>query len=384
MGSTAGANVHITLTSFANESRLRKEAITLRNNIFKSVIIFALYADGLKENQVIADGVQVQRLRLVSRDLPRHAAFQILKYVEFTLRILLAVSRLKVACINVHALSLLPIGWSIKLIKNSRLVYDAHELESEIVAGNGLKKRLARKSESFFVTKCDLIIVVSESIADWYVNEYKILRPTVVLNAPPFRELVRKNYYRELLGIREDQKIVLYQGGLSQGRGISFLLQAFKERLSDNSVVMVFMGYGELEITIRQHAEKYPNIFYFPAVDPGVLLDFTSSADIGVSLIEETCLSYYFCMPNKLFEYAMAGLPVVVTAMKEMGDFVTRNEMGMVLHDCTTVNFNSSIDVLLASDLAAIGQNSYKAAVDNAWEVQEAKMLESYQKLSFS
>lgn len=172
-----------------------------------------------------------------------------------------------------------------------------------------------------------MILVVSESIADWYKEEYKIDRPSVVLNAPNRRKLKSNNYFCQQLDIREDQIILLYQGGLALGRGVHLILDAFKAR-GDDKLVVVFMGYGLLEADIIAAAKQHKNIYFFPAVSPRIVLEYTSSADLGISLIENTCLSYYYCMPNKIFEYAMAGLPVLVSNMKDMSKLVTEKIWG--------------------------------------------------------
>ncbi|MBF4323133.1 glycosyltransferase, partial [Vibrio anguillarum] len=211
--------------------------------------------------------------------------------------------------------------WLLKKLFKVKLVYDAHELETEKNGLNGFRQRISKYIESLFIRSCDLIIVVGENIADWYANAYKIERPLVVKNSPRFRLQAKKNLFRERLGILPNQKILLYQGGLMKGRGVQLILDAFKER-KDSHVVAVFMGYGDLTTEVEQAAKNHQNIFYFPAVSPNVVLDYTASADIGISLIENTCLSYYFCMPNKLFEYAMAGIPVIVSDMKEMAEAV--------------------------------------------------------------
>jgi glycosyltransferase involved in cell wall biosynthesis len=205
-------------------------------------------------------------------------------------------------------------------------------------------------------------------------------RPPVVLNAPNKRELETNNHFREQLGIREDQVILLYQGGLMAGRGVHLILDAFKAR-NDDKVVVVFMGYGELEADIKNAANEYDNIYFFPAVPPNVVLEYTSSADMGISLIENTCLSYYYCMPNKLFEYSMAGLPVLVSNMKDMSELVSQNSMGAVISDFSAAGINKAIDDFLVQDLTSMKANAYRVACENAWEVQEQKMLAAYQEL---
>ena len=125
------------------------------------------------------------------------------------------------------------------------------------------------------------------------------------------------------------------------------------------------MGYGEFESKIQSLSKSYNNIFFHEAVSPDVVLNYTASADVGIALIENTCLSYNFCMPNKLFEYAMSGLPVIVSDMIEMSNFVKTHQMGITIMNDTVENVNFTIDKLLSMDLNKLKQNAKKAA----WQI---------------
>ena len=374
-------NIHISLTEFRNESRVLKQTKSLiDNDVFSQIQILALGAEGFAENETIDEARSLNRIELKTRSWPKSLPFQILKYLEFLLKVILIIRKEKPQVINIHALSLLPIGVLSKKINNHLLVYDAHELETETNGSRGFRQKLSKWLERKLIKHADMTLVVSESIADWYANEYKMPRPPVVLNAPNKRELETNNHFREQLGIREDQVILLYQGGLMAGRGVHLILDAFKAR-NDDKVVVVFMGYGELEADIKNAANEYDNIYFFPAVPPNIVLEYTSSADMGISLIENTCLSYYYCMPNKLFEYSMAGLPVLVSNMKDMSELVSQNSMGAVISDFSAAGINKAIDDFLVQDLTSMKANAYRVACENAWEVQEQKMIQTYKDL---
>ena len=224
---------------------------------------------------------------------------------------------------------------------------------------------------------------MSENIADWYSDTYNIPRPTVLLNSPQEQHVEKNDYFKDTFHLRDDQIIELYQGGLEAVRGVNILLEAFKKNTNDK-IVIVFMGYGELESEIQSASKLYKNIFFHKAVPTNAVLNYTASADIGIVLIQNTCLSHNFCMPNKLFEYAMAGLPVIVSDVKEMSEFVKKHQMGVVVEDETVASFNEAIERLLSMDLTVLKQNAKKAALDNSWECQEEKMRTNYQKLLVS
>ena len=366
------------MNEFTNASRVLKQVDSLiKNGVFENIMIIALGSEDLPRFEQISEKVILHRINLLTRDLPKNLLFQTVKYIEFSVKSFFLMSEVKPNTINVHALAVLPIALMCKIIFKSQLVYDAHELETETNGLKGIRKKISKSIEKNLMKYIDMTLVVSESIADWYSNEYKIYRPTVVLNAPKRRELKNNNHFREQLGIREDQIILLYQGGLTEGRGINLILDAFKARKGD-SLVAVFMGYGQLEVVIKAAAKQFDNIYFFPAVPPQVVLEYTASADVGISLIENSCLSYYYCMPNKLFEYAMAGLPILVSNMKDMSVLVVENNMGVVINNFTPTGINKALDGFLKKDLTQMKLNAYRVANENAWEIQEQKMLTAY------
>jgi glycosyltransferase involved in cell wall biosynthesis len=374
-------NLHISLTEFRNESRVLKETNSILNyNIASKVYISSLHADDLEEEKIYKDNLILNRFKLSSRKLSKNLFVQVLKYFEFIYRVTLFYRKKDIKMINIHAIALLPFGVFLKYLFKAKLVYDTHELETETNGSKGLRKKLAKFMEKSLIKKCDLIFVVSENIADWYAKEYNMQRPIVVKNSPRLIDSKKTNHFRENLGIKEDSIIVLYQGGLSKGRGVDLLLETFKKR-DDDKVVIVFMGYGQLEEDIKIAGKENNNIFFHPAVAPEIVLDYTSSADIGISFIENTCLSYYYCLPNKLFEYAVAGLPVIVSNMKEMRELVEKYDMGIVVIDDKIESMNNAIDKILQSDIKQMKLNARRCAKENSWEVQEVKMINEYKRV---
>ena len=374
-------NLHVSLTNFKNESRVLKETNSILNYcIADKVYIASLHADGLEEERVYYEQLVLNRFKLSSRKLSKNLFVQILKYLEFLFRVTLFYKKKNIQMVNIHSLALLPLGISLKYIYKAKLVYDTHELETETNGSKGLRKILSKFVEKLLIKKSDLIFVVSENIADWYAKEYSIKRPLVVMNVPKFSEQRKTNHFRQNLDIKDDSIIALYQGGLSKGRGLNLLLECFKQR-KNQKIVIVFMGYGELEEFVKEQSAKNTNIFFHEAVSHDVLLNYTSSADIGISLIQKTCLSYYYCMPNKLFEYTMAGLPVIVSNMKEMREMVEKYDMGIVVKEETVDSINKAIDKILESNTKQMKRNARKCSQDNAWEKQEIKMIDEYKRV---
>ncbi|MDC0994016.1 glycosyltransferase [bacterium] len=372
-------NLHISLTEFRNESRVLKEVDTISKlPRVDHVFIAALHAEDLELDENISSKVSLKRFSIKTRGLSKGLFGQAIKYIEFAFRILLFCKNKDIGIVNIHALGLLPLGYLLKLIYGAKLIYDTHELETETNGSGGLRKRLGKWVERLLIRRSDHVFVVSENIADWYRDKYKIARPTVVLNAPRQQKVEKSNYFREKFNVRSDQIIILYQGGLAPGRGVDLLLESFKQR-NDDKVVIVFMGYGAMEDAIKIASESCNTVFFHKAVSPDVLLSYTVSADAGIHTIKNTCLNHFYCMPNKLFEYAMAGLPVIVSNMKEMREFVESNEIGIVVESETTEAINKAIDKLLMLDLNTLKRNAQITANSISWEHQEATIRAVYE-----
>jgi glycosyltransferase involved in cell wall biosynthesis len=344
------------------------------------IFIAGLHAEDLNKEEKITDKISLKRFALKTRGLNKSLPVQILKYLEFVFRVFFFYKKKNINIVNIHSLALLPLGYLLRLIYGAKLIYDTHELETETNNLKDLRKKLSNWTEYLLIKKVDHIFVVSENIAEWYEKTYNITRPTVLFNAPRVAYVNKTSYFKNIFHLRDDQIITLYQGGLTAERGIDILLEAFKKNTNDK-IVIVFMGYGELEREIQSVSKSYKNIFFHETVPPDMVLNYTASADVGIALIKNTCLSYNFTMPNKLFEYAMAGLPVIVSNVKEMSAFVEKNQIGVVVEDYTVASLNKAIERLLSIDLAVLKQNAKKVALDNSWEHQEKIMRNIYKKL---
>lgn len=292
--------------------------------------------------------------------------------------------------IHCHDLNTLPTAVLIKFLnfkKKIDIVYDSHELAINDVP-NEKKIRKAYKFiiELFFIRFCKKVICVGNLIGQKYSQLYKIELPSIILNCPPLEtsynesnsKYSKKDFFREKFKIKPTQKIFLYQGLLNKGRCIEMWLDVFKH-FNHNDPVIVFMGYGDLKNTIKACQAKGENIFYHDAVSPEVILDYSSSADIGISCFEGNLSeSLRLSLPNKLFEYMMAGLPVIVSSGPEMVKIVQKYQVGFVLHSNNTKEANGLIEEIKNNDLTFFPKNLYKASLVFNWENQSKVLNNIY------
>lgn len=373
--------ISIVLNNFKNDSRVLKECVSLKQAGY-NVSVLALH-DGqsdLKEYDQVEE-IPVHRIILRSKNWSKVLFMQSFKYIEFLIR---AVSEcIGADILHCNDLNALPVGVCCKIITFGRVkvFYDAHELETEhageqtifIHTASVVLERLCLK----FV---DRMVTVSDGIADEYVARYGIEKPALVYNAPRLYTGKRSNILRQDLGIDAGQKIFLYQGGLSDGRGIENMVEAFLQ-LRREDVALVLMGYGPLEEWVKKKSTGSRKIFFHEAVSPQVLLNYTSGADYGLCLYENVCLNNYYCAPNKLFEYTMSGLPVLVSNLYELSRLCTQYSFGVVVENNGTEGIMQAVEALMEMDDEKMRENARLFAEKFAWEKQEKVLLAEYSKL---
>lgn len=237
--------------------------------------------------------------------------------------------------------------------------------------------------ERWFIKSCKLVIVVGHAIEQWYRNEYKIDNIITVMNCPVYQKVAKHDHFRKEFNIPESAKIFIYQGALFAGRGLEEQIEAFA-KINDPAYSIVFMGYGEMVEIVKEAAAKHPNIFFKPAVHPSIVLEYTSSADVGIAFTENVCLSYDYGLGNKLFEYLMAEIPCIVTNMKEMSNYVKKNGTGIVCEGSTADALIESVKSMEHFDFKGFKDRVESVKREYCWEQQESIMIEAYKKLEQS
>ena len=368
--------ISIVLINFTNDNRVLKENLTLLNNGYNPTIV-AFNEGNLPEKENIS-GLEVRRIRILTNTWNTSTPVKILNYLFFIFKFLITFNKADIYHCN--DLNGLLVGLLAKFFfcNKAKIVYDAHEYEIE-TSGMGKYKRLfAHLLEGILIKHADLVVTVSDSIANEYIRLYDIKKPTLVLNCPAYKPIIKHDLFREELGIRKDQKIYIYQGALSKDRGLDKLLDYFSS-LKDNSKVIIFMGYGSMEKEIREC--KSPNVYFHKAVSGSDLLKYTSSADYGVFVYENHCKNIYYCLPNKLFEFMHAGLPVIVANLYELSRFVKNNEIGVVAESTSKESMEKAILEIEKLDYQKMSQNALNLAKEYCWENQEKELIKAYKSI---
>lgn len=378
-------NIHIYPSPFKNESRILKITKTLEDNkVFDKIYIIATWEIDLPEKEDIGTVREVVRIRGTLSNKKSGNFGKILKILQWYWNIFKFLMRKKIGCINCHNLSILPLCVLLKILKQAKLIYDTHELETETTNSIGFRKRLSKITEKFFMPFIDETVVVNENIARWYQDTYGLKKVWVVKNVPYYREgeIKKTSILRDTFKIQKEDILFLYQGLIGYGRGIKLLLKIFSQLNADKHIV--FLGYGSEKLIeqIMEYNKHYSNIHYFPAVKPGEVPYYTASADVGISLIENVCMSYYLCLPNKMFEYVSCGVPAIVSDFPVMSSFIDKYNCGW------KVKLDEESVVLLIngiSQASLIEKQEYtrNARKNFGWHLEEPTLLSVYKQLGF-
>lgn len=319
-------NIHIYPSYLTNESRIQKETESIvRNTGIESIVVLGFWRKGLSSREVLTEGVEIVRFDCY---FDKAAAYKFLNFVPFFIfywKCLVFSIRSKAKIVNCHTLTLLPCCAIIKLVTSCKLIYDPHELETETHDSVGARKKLSQILERVFIRFVDHVIVVSDSIREWYINTYKLDQISVVKNIPSKSQMVSKSRnLKEGLKIDPSSILFIYQGQLSRSRGVHDIVEVFQQLPPSKHVV--FMGSGPMEDYIRSVSVHHINIHLIPPVNPSVVLSYTAGADVGIHIIPNTCLNHFYCLPNKVFEYILAGIPFIVSDFPDIRrEFESKN-----------------------------------------------------------
>lgn len=326
-------NLHIFLSDILSETRLYKEArYTLDRSIFERVVVLGLWSQGLHERETKESGLEVVRIPTwirtarrtgLLRFAPLRKVVAALSLLQFACLAILRGARLRPAVVSCHNVLLLPVCWVTARLASASLVYLPHELETQRSGLSGVARKVQEAIERAFIGRCEHVVVVCQPIAEWYVGRYGLAEVHVVRNVPEGDAIsVRtppEGDFRARFGIPAAAKVFIYQGLFGAARGTDKLLDIFS-RLSPQTAHLVLMGYGdeEDEARIRALSRTHGNIHLQPAVPRDWIVSYTSGADVGVFIVENPPLSYRWSLPNKFFEFAHAGLPILVSDNLEL------------------------------------------------------------------
>jgi glycosyltransferase involved in cell wall biosynthesis len=306
----------------------------------------------------------------------------------FTMRALPRAISYRADIYHAHDLNNLEVAYRAARTTGAKLVYDAHELFPEMAnRWVRLRKGYWSRLEARLLPRADLSITVNELIAEEMARRYRVEPPLVVLNCPDppptFDPNARYNLIRERTGLGSETPVVLYQGWMSEGRGLENLVRAAP--LLHGGAVVVFMGYGEYQAALERLAAEAGGgrVHFIPAVPQRDLLAYCASADVGVIPYQAVDLNNYYTSPNKLFDFIQAGLPIVASDLPYLRKVIVGDDLGVVAKLDRPQDYAAAINSVLALPDRGVRlrENLRRAAPSYTWAAQAAKLVEAYSRL---
>jgi glycosyltransferase involved in cell wall biosynthesis len=278
-----------------------------------------------------------------------------------------------------HDLNTLYVGAMCKKRTGARLVYDSHELQTERSRMGFWWHHWAAWNERRWMPHADAMIVASPPWIEFNRRKYgAVPDPAItVINTPELVTIDHPQDMRGELGLPPGTPIMLYQGSVQENRGIEPAIDAVT--LLDG-VVLVIVGYGyfrrPLEIEVRERGLA-DRVKFFGTIPNDELLGWTAAADVGLCNIVNASLSYYTTLPNKLFEYIMAEVPVIGSDSPEIGRVIREEGVGEV---CDPVDPEALAE---AARRILADPEPYRAATRRAreryhWGIEQQKLLDLY------
>ena len=242
----------------------------------------------------------------------------------------------------IHCHDLYPViaGAAIAGRTGAKLIFDAHEIETERVPPlPPEKKAFIDTMERDLFVNTDHIVTCCQSSSEFYRERFIKRLPTVVMNAPEIAPAINESAeldIRQQANIPTGAPVIIYTGGVGrEARGLH-LVAAALSYLPDHHLVIMGPRHPKNDPWLLEEAEKHgvsPRVHLLPSVPAEQVVAAIRSANVGVCPIQDVTLSYRYAMPNKLFELTFAEIPVCVSNLPEMARFVRELGIGVVMDE---------------------------------------------------
>ena len=293
-------------------------------------------------------------------------------YAEYNIRLFFYLLFSKADVICGCDLDTLPAAWLAARCKKIQVVYDAHEYftESPELIGRNFVQGCWERIENFLVPRVDAAYTVTESIAELFQKKYR-KDFGVIRNFP---------YYRQPVKRQTAEKYILYQGAVNLGRGVKEMLLVM---LQLENILFYIAGDGDSMEEIKSLVVQYKledRVKFLGKLNPEELRSVTDNAYIGVNLLENRGLNYYYSLGNKFFDYIQSQVPQVSIAFPEYIRYNEQYHIAEMVDELTIEKIVAAFKNVLNDEnrYRELRQNCIPASKELCWEKEEQKLIEVY------
>lgn len=368
----------VTKKSYIFELLFKNKTLTIVSGLLLNLILLYLLTINLKVLVIVLPIFLAEILFVASKKIRT-----ILINLSTIVRMTIAGYKQNADIYHANDLNTLPqaIFCSKFRLKPKRLVYDSHEVQSD---RTGYNKVFIKFVEGILIKFIDTMIVENETRANHNVELYGF-KPNVLHN---YSMLLNIEEYQSAnlhtkLNINQNEKILLYQGGIQIGRGLNNLIQAMNYIVEGH---LVFIGDGRIKEDLKQQAQNSVHadrIHFIDKVKLEELPSYTKDAYLGFQVLQNICFNHYSASSNKLFEYLMAEVPVIACNFPEISKVVKENEVGLVVDSHDPVKIAGGVNRLLSDRVLyeKFKENTKQAKTKYNWKNEKKYLLAVYEKL---
>ncbi|MDG1475821.1 MAG: glycosyltransferase [Vicingaceae bacterium] len=297
-------------------------------------------------------------------------------YANYNIRLFIFLLFTDSAILWSNDLDTLPSNYIISKWKNVKLVFDSHEYFTEVpeLINRPTIQKIWKGIERKILPKITHVITVSQSIVNLFEKEYNI-KVQLLRNVPSIKKEITEVENIKVAG----KKTIIYQGAINVNRGIEQMVLAM---LHIDDATLYIAGSGDISEKIKTLIvtnELSKKVIMLGKIPLEKLHSYTTQADLGLSLEEDAGLNYRFALPNKLFDYIQAEIPVLVANLPEMEKLAKQYEVGSVIENHSPEHIAKKIKGMLANQeqIDTWKTNCTKAAQELNWE-KETQFLEDF------
>jgi len=358
------------ISELTTDQRVIRICTALHEMGFDVRVIAREFSDSLPLDQYI---FKAKRIRCFFRK-------GFMQFAEFNVRLFLTLLFTRTTYFLANDLDTLIPNYIIAKLRNKEIFYDTHEYYTGVpeLEDSPFKKKFWKFFEDRIFPRLKTVYTVNESVRNLYQKEYG--NQIFVIRNVPALQLVKP---RVLPKNWNNKIILLMQGaGINRNRGGLELLQSMKYLPAEYH--LVFIGAGNLWNVIVEKRKEWQlenRVEMIGKVSPTELRQYTPLAHLGFSLDGFEDLNFLYNLPNKVFDYIHAGVPVVATAIPEVKTILEKYQCGVCLHNLNPEEIASQVLRIMndQSYFHSMRTNALNAAKDLNWENEKQKLISIYQ-----
>ena len=289
-------------------------------------------------------------------------------YLEFNIKLFFFLLKKPSHILLANDLDTLLSNFFASILKKNKLIYDSHEVFTEVpeLLNRPFAKGCWLFLESIILRFVKHTYTVSSSMSKYYSIKYGI-NMDVIKNVPVLKQVNHKI-------IKGKTKKIIYQGAVNKDRGIDLMIHSMKYV----DAKLYIIGSGDLIREMIQYVKSIgleSKVVFLGQIHFDKLFNFTCSADLGLSFEDDTCLAYRYALPNKIFDYINAEIPVLVSDLPEYRHVINKYNVGCVLKSRKPKFVAQQINKMLLKSKKDWSSQLTLAKNNYCWQNEKSKLL---------